>query len=258
MARKTTISVFEGPRGIGALSRFVQLLNTTDYVSAPSREGKPKIGGDYRPIQKELRSLAQAWFKSGRSVAKLLDANPALNQAIQRYPPQFIPTKTGPARLAFLTAPEYPAHAKPLEIAFELFRDFLLNPDNDRLGGPCKRCGNYYVRKSRRKMIVYCSRRCAHLFTSRLANKIRRDRKHKAQLQARRGVLRRYGERRKRRRRGKTGSSSKCQISRNIGLPGPSGLEKLKSRSNVLQRCIDPSFYSHASSGVKEWTSQAE
>ena len=58
------------------LNRFVELLNTSDYWGASLIESRKKIGGDYRPIQKELRRLVQAWIRSGPNVSRLLDADP--------------------------------------------------------------------------------------------------------------------------------------------------------------------------------------
>ena len=183
MAKRTHEPAFASAPGMEMLNRFVELLNTSDYWGASLIESRKKIGGDYRTIQKELRRLVQAWIRSGPNVSRLLDADPMLNQAIQSFRPHFIPTKCGVARLAFLNAPEYLASVKPIEIALGLFRDFLLNPYNDRLGGPCRNCGNYYVKKTERKKSVYCTKQCGHRFTSRLANKEQRNRERGALLE---------------------------------------------------------------------------
>ncbi len=184
MARSKQESILASVPGMGALERFVQLLNTEDYWSASLLEGRQKIGGDYRPVQKELRRLVQAWRRSGPNVSKLFDANPEVDRAARNFRPIIAPTKSGTARLAYLNAPEYLSHAEPLEIALGRFLDFLLNPFNERLGGPCAYCGNYYVKKTERKRTVYCSERCGHRLTSRLANKRRREHEHSDQLEA--------------------------------------------------------------------------
>jgi hypothetical protein len=95
----------------------------------------------------------------------------------------FIPTKSGTAQLASLTVPEYLPGVKPLEIALGHFIQFLLNPYNGKLGGPCDYCGSYYVKKTERKKTVYCSERCGHRRASGLANRERRDREHKIQIE---------------------------------------------------------------------------
>jgi hypothetical protein len=129
-----------------------------------------------------MRRLVRAWFDSGPNVSNLLDADPMVDLATRNSRPYFIPTKSGTARLAYLTVPEYLPQVKPLEIALGHFIQFLLNPYNEKLGGPCKHCGSYYVKKTERKKTVYCSERCGHRLTSRLANRERRDREHKKQL----------------------------------------------------------------------------
>jgi hypothetical protein len=182
MTRIKQESILASSPGIPTLNQFVRLLNTKYFWKASLIEGKQKIGGDYQPIQAEMRRLVQAWRRSGPNVIKLLDAQPEVNQAIQKSSPVFLPTNGSVGQLAYLTATEFSLTDKPLEIALGHFIQFLLNPYNEKLGGPCKQCGNYYVKKSERKKAVYCSVRCGHRFTSRLANKERRDREHEKQF----------------------------------------------------------------------------
>jgi hypothetical protein len=182
MARTKQKSILASPPGTETLNQFVRLLNTTDYWNASLIKGRQKMGGDYRPIQAEMRRLVRAWFDSGPNVSKLLDADPGIDQATRDIRPFFIPTKTGIGQLAYLTPPEYLANVKPREIALGHFVQFLLNPYNEKLGGPCKRCGNYYVKRTVRKKTVYCSEKCGHRLTSHLANCERRDREHKKKV----------------------------------------------------------------------------
>jgi hypothetical protein len=46
-----------------------------------------------------------------------------------------------------------------------LFHLLTLNPQCEKLAGPCTRCGNYYVKK-RASQKVYCSRRCGNAATA--------------------------------------------------------------------------------------------
>ena len=177
------VPVLAGAPSLATLERFIQLLNMEDYWSASLIEGRKKIGGDYRPIQEELRRLVGAWLRSGPDVMRLLDADPRLDRETRNYRPYFIPTRGATARLAYRAAPEYSSHAKPVEIALGQFLPFLINPYNEKLGGPCKHCGNYFVKKTERKISVYCSEKCGHRLTSRLANKHRRDRRHERQME---------------------------------------------------------------------------
>jgi hypothetical protein len=182
MAKNKQKSAVYSPPGMVALNEFVRLLNTTDYWNVSLIEGKRKIGGDYRPIQGEMRRLVRAWSVSGPNVSKLLDADVMLAYAIQNARPFFIPTNSGVAQFAYLTPSEYSSRAKPIEIALDHFIQFLLNPFNENLGGPCKYCDSYYVKKTARKRTVYCSEKCGHRLTSRSANSERRDHEHKKQL----------------------------------------------------------------------------
>lgn len=165
------------------LKDFTEPLNTEYFwFRSPVKGGSERVLKDYRPVQKELRRLVQAWFDSGPNVQKLLNEDPVLAREAQRFRAHLIPTNTGHAKLDYLTAPEKMNPAEPLATALGLFIDFLLNPFNERLGGPCACCGKYYVKKTERKKTVYCSKTCGHRLTSCVANQARRDREHQKQL----------------------------------------------------------------------------
>jgi hypothetical protein len=70
----------------------------------------------------------------------------------------------------------------PFEDAMGMFYLFLLNPYNEKLGGPCKQCGKYYVKHTKRQ-IAYCSKRCGLKHTSRAFFKKQRqqDRQEKVE-----------------------------------------------------------------------------
>jgi hypothetical protein len=180
--RKQSILLFAPD--LEELKGFTEPLNTEFFwFRSPAKGGSERVLIDYRPVQKELRRLVRAWFDSGPNVIKLLESDPILAREARRFRAQLIPTSAGHAKLDYLTAPEKMNPAEPLATALGLFLDFLLNPFNERLGGPCAYCGKYYVKKTERKKTVYCSERCGHRVTSRLANKERRDREHNEQLE---------------------------------------------------------------------------
>jgi hypothetical protein len=182
MARSKQESVLASVPDMEALKRFILLLNIEEYWPASLIEGRQKVGGDYRPVQKELRRLVREWFNSGPNVSKLLDADPMVDRAARDFRPHFVPTKRGTARLAYLTVPEYLPQVKPLEIALGLFLNFLINLNNERLGGPCKHCGNYYVKNTKRQ-VEYCSERCGHKHTSQTVIRKNRQQEHKENLE---------------------------------------------------------------------------
>ena len=57
--------------------------------------------------------------------------------------------------------------ASPNAEAVYLFLSFLTNPMRRQLGGPCARCGRYFVRRTERNPKVYCSRVCGWRATGR-------------------------------------------------------------------------------------------
>jgi hypothetical protein len=162
------------------LSGFVKNLNT-EFFSARSSSGQ-KVSFDLRAVRAELRRLVQAWRNSGPNVSRLLEADPVLKKASWNFQAQLIPTETGSARLTYLTVPRNLGPSDPLGLALSHFLGFLLNPFNDRLGGPCANCEKYYVKKTNRQKAIYCSEKCGHQVTSRLANRERRKSEHRKQL----------------------------------------------------------------------------
>jgi hypothetical protein len=161
---------------------FVKNLND-DYIvyESPLRRGQ-KVLKDFRPVKSELRRLVQAWFDSGPNIRKLLEGDPILAREAASFRAQLFPTESGIAKLTYLTVPEKMSPGEPLATALGHFLEFLINPDNERLGGPCAYCGKYFVRNSLGKKTVYCPGLCGSRFASRLINQQRRDRDHTEQL----------------------------------------------------------------------------
>jgi len=69
---------------------------------------------------------------------------------------------------------------RPERFAALLFHVGTLNPEWDKLAGPCVRCGNYYIKK-RASQKVYCSRRCGNAATAlaRTSERIKAERADK-------------------------------------------------------------------------------
>ena len=133
-------------------------------------------------MNKELRSLVQAWFDSGPNVAKLFKENPVLARITLIGRAAITPTRGGRAQLVYVDGPNTClSPGDPLDIALGLFFLFLLNPFNEKLGGPCKLCGKYYVKKTKRQK-VYCSKRCGLMQTSKSAVMKRRQAEHRDKL----------------------------------------------------------------------------
>ena len=163
------------------LEGFVNNLNTEYYWHKSPLKGSQRVLKDFRPVQRELRRLAQAWFDSGPNVSKLFRAEPILAREAQSFRAEAIPTKHGTARIALSTT-QGPTTG-PLSNALGLFLEFLLNPYNVKLGGPCKYCGNYFAKKTLRKKSVFCTKDCGRRYTSRKANREKRQQERLKKLQ---------------------------------------------------------------------------
>lgn len=176
-------SVLLAAPDIETLKGFVDALNTKVFpFIVPGESGWRRVLKDYQPVQWELRRLARAWLDSGPNIVKLFSADPILAQASLSVRAHLIPTKGGRAHLTCVTVPDNLAPGDPLEIAMGLFLDFLVNPTNERLGGPCKHCNKYYVKKTKRQ-IVYCSKQCGLKHTSQTAIRKQRQREHLENLE---------------------------------------------------------------------------
>jgi len=73
--------------------------------------------------------------------------------------------------------PEQVQQMRPERFAALLFHVGTLNPEWDKLAGPCARCGRYYL-KSRSSQEVYCSRRCGNAATAVARTRERLDKEH--------------------------------------------------------------------------------
>ncbi len=110
------------------------------------------------PANLELRRLIAAWHKSGPNLKAMLGADPALSQNLMSdFRALYYPTESGRAHILFSP------HGDPQDVHSDARARFMwitLSPDWNKFGGPCPRCGKYFIRKTA-KQSVYCSRRCA-------------------------------------------------------------------------------------------------
>jgi hypothetical protein len=152
-------------------------------------------------LRDNLRELVKAWQDSGPNLVKMMDGDhhrdwsTFLQVALRVH---WIPTPEGRAEL--LVKPDYSQLArtigrdcvfqqepdgqwtpKPKAEAWKLFLLFTLNPDCEKLAGPCARCGNYYVRK-RATQKVYCTRGCGNAATAVARTRERLAAEHKDKM----------------------------------------------------------------------------
>lgn len=183
MSKRTTLekkeSVFLNAPTLNTLKMFANALNTSTFTFlAPTKDGWQKVQGDYRDVNRELRRLVQAWFDSGPNVEKLWSEDPTLARLPHLVSAYMIPTKGSRAYLTYLDGPDTGlSPGDPVEIAVGQFFLFLLNPYNEKLGGPCRHCEKYYVKKTERQT-VYCSQRCGRKHTSKISVQQQREQEH--------------------------------------------------------------------------------
>lgn len=115
--------------------------------------------------QQELRKLVEDWNESGPNLRKLFAGNPELSKWKMTGMMRLWPTSEARGYLEWLEAP-YDGSWSPREQALHLFMGLISNPLWQLLGGPCHRCGEYFVKKTRRQKAVYCSRSCGAAATA--------------------------------------------------------------------------------------------
>src|SRR4030081_428582 len=127
-------------------------------LNEPSREDLEQIcsvlNGEKQPeLRLPLSRLIKSWQASGPNLKKMMHADFAQWGDVQEsWKATWVPTRTGRAHL--LLFPDLPAgHMKkgqdgayrptPEGGALLWFYSLTLNPEWDRLGGPCERCAKY-------------------------------------------------------------------------------------------------------------------
>jgi hypothetical protein len=122
----------------------------------------------------ELRSLVKVWHKSGPNLAKMLKDDGVLDARVKHGRTILVPTRTGKGHLLWLPAPRDVNPLSWKDQALSHFMDLIVNPQWHKLGGPCERCGKYYVKKTARQK-VYCSRRCGSANTAMASTRRKRE-----------------------------------------------------------------------------------
>lgn len=123
--------------------------------------------------QMALRSLVELWMESGPDLRKMFADNPGLERRTRDGKTLFWPTTTGRGHLDWLPAPAVTDPDSPENIALMEFMTLITNPEWASLGGPCARCENYYLKKTKRQK-TYCSRKCSSEETAVSATRKRR------------------------------------------------------------------------------------
>jgi hypothetical protein len=171
-------------------------LDTSLLLNEPSREDLEHIcsvlNGEKQPkLRLALSRLVKSWQASGPNLKKMMHADFGQWRDVQEsWKARWLPTHTGRAHLLLL--PDLPSnHMKkgkdgayrptPEGGALVLFYSLTLNPEWDRLGGPCERCARYYVMNTVRHK-KYCSRRCSSFATATASTRKRLAEEHADKL----------------------------------------------------------------------------
>lgn len=151
---------------------------------AKPRISRTKGSGKFEPTklqpsddQIELRQLVQKWMDSGPDLIKMFKNEPQLAPLLSRGRTNFYPVHDGRGHLDWIPTIASMSRPSYREQALKDFMILITNPLWELLGGPCARCGDYYLKKVKRQKI-YCSRSCGSKITAIDAMKRRRQEEH--------------------------------------------------------------------------------
>jgi hypothetical protein len=186
---RTRQPVLVGLRAVAPNARFFgldrrDLDHILDVLNWKPQGGLSLYGEALIHLVERLKSF-------GGNLKKMMDDDPELAKAVTKVcVALWLPSKTGRAHLVLQPVWEHilepnltPGQVnrmRPERYAALLFHVGTLNPEWDKLAGPCARCGNYYIKK-RLSQKVYCSRRCGNAATSmvRTRERIKAEREDK-------------------------------------------------------------------------------
>lgn len=117
-------------------------------------------------VQQELRRLVEDWKKSGLNLKKLFAGNSELRNWTMTGMMRLWPTSEARGYLEWSAEPLSNPSSSSRDQALHLFMGLISNPLWELLGGPCHRCGGYFVKKTRRQKAIYCSRYCGAAATA--------------------------------------------------------------------------------------------
>lgn len=174
MRRARKQSVLVDLQTVFPKARFFHLdRRDLDHILAVLNE-KPQ--GGLALYGEPLARLMERLKECGGNLKKMMNGDPGLAKVVAKVcVTRWTPSETGRAHLVLQPSwqhilelkltPEQVDRMRPERYAALLFHVGTLNPEWDKLAGPCDRCGRYYLKK-RASQKVYCSRRCGNITTA--------------------------------------------------------------------------------------------
>jgi hypothetical protein len=138
----------------------------------------------------------------GGNLKKMMDGDPELAEAVAEVcVTRWMPSTNQRAYLVLQPSwehiwkreltPERVDRMRPERYAALLFHVGTLNPEWDKLAGPCARCKRYYLKK-RASQKVYCSRRCGNTATAVARTRERLDKEHADKLRRAQAAMQKW------------------------------------------------------------------
>lgn len=154
----------------------VTLIGDLEYVLEALNEGNSL----FTMARERLRFLVAEWEKAGRNLYRMLCKHPELGSRIRNALILYLDVHPDGNAKLLIIPPDCIGDHPP--VAEELFALLVADSRSCRLGGPCDRCGRYYIKK-RLDQKRYCGRRCAHLASATKATikRLREERADKLQ-----------------------------------------------------------------------------
>lgn len=166
-------------------------------AAAKSKTKKRKIPTPMTVSRQRLQQLVQVWLDSGPDLLEMFKKEPGLEPLLRFGETRFYPVRGGRGHLDW--SPKVP-ETLPSAYDRQALEDFIIlitNPEWKMLGGPCKRCGSYFLKTTKRKKI-YCSRSCGGKQTAHEAIKRRRQEEHSKKLRLAAEAVREWGDKKRR------------------------------------------------------------
>ncbi len=158
------------------IHEIVATLNPTITQARPATrpminlERARKIALPFSEQQLELRRLVFEWQASGPNLRSFFAQNPALKDWSMQGRMTLWPSDSGRGHLGWSSDTETRSQK---EEALNQFMELISNPRWVLLGGPCRECGIFYIKNTKRQK-AYCSRACGSKSTAKTTQRAKR------------------------------------------------------------------------------------